>query len=180
VWITTDQHTAAAQDEEVKALETRFADTGWVVTASYTFHEWRSFLAFHFNIITVFLMVMAVILAAVGGLGLMGTMGINVIERTREIGVLRAVGASNRAVLRVFIAEGVVIGLLSSLIAFPPGKHLSDAVGITFLKVPLNYTFSFTGIVLWVVIVMLLAALASFLPAYRAARMSVHDVLAYE
>jgi putative ABC transport system permease protein len=184
VWITTERHGEAAQNDAVKALETRFADAGWVITASYTFHEWRSFLAFHFDIITVFLMVMAVILATVGGLGLMGTMGINVIERTREIGILRAVGASNRAVLRVFVAEGVVIGLLSwlvsSLIAFPPGKHLSDAVGITFLEVPLHYTFSLTGILLWVVIVMILAALASSVPAYRAARMSVHDVLAYE
>ena len=184
VWITTEKHTAAAQNDGVKALETQFAEAGRVVTASYTFDEWRSFLAFHFNLITMFLMVMAVILAAVGGLGLMGTMSINVIERTREIGILRAVGASNRAVLRVFIAEGVVIGLLSwvvsSLIAFPPGKHLSDAVGITFLKVPLHYTFSLTGIMLWVLIVTILAALASFIPAYRAARMSVRDVLAYE
>jgi putative ABC transport system permease protein len=120
------KHTAAAQNDGVKALETQFAEAGRVVTASYTFDEWRSFLAFHFNLITMFLMVMAVILAAVGGLGLMGTMGINVIERTREIGILRAVGASDRAVLRVFVAEGVVIGLLSwvvsSLIAFPPGN----------------------------------------------------------
>lgn len=184
VWITTQHHDEAAQNDALRTLETRFADAGWVVTASYTFTEWRSFLAFHFNIITVFLMVMAVILATVGGLGLMGTMSINVIERTREIGVLRAVGASNRAVLRVFIAEGIVIGLLSwavsSVIAFPPGKHLSDAVGTTFLRVPLDYTFSLTGVLLWVVIVIVLAALASFLPAYRAARMSVHDVLAYE
>lgn len=184
VWITTQHHDETAQNDAVKVLETRFAGAGWVVTASYTFNEWRSFLAFHFDIITVFLMVMAVVLAAVGGLGLMGTMGINVIERTREIGILRAVGASNRAVLRVFIAEGVVIGLLSwvvsSLVAFPPGKHLSDAVGITFLKVPLNYTFSITGILLWVAIVTLLATLASFLPAYRAARLSVRDILAYE
>jgi len=184
VWISTQHHDEAAQNDAIKVLETRFAGAGWVVTASYTFSEWRSFLAFHFDIITVFLMVMAVILAAVGGLGLMGTMGINVIERTREIGILRAVGASNRAVLRVFVAEGVVIGLLSwvvsSVVAFFPGKHLSDVVGITFLKVPLKYTFSITGILLWVAIVTLLAMLASLLPAYRAARLSVNDVLAYE
>jgi putative ABC transport system permease protein len=179
VWITTDSET-----KTLNALETAFADRGRVVIASYTFSEWRSFLAFHFNLITVFLMVMAVILAAVGGLGLMGTVGISVLERTREIGILRAVGASNTMVMRLFIGEGVVIGLLSwllaSVLAFPPGKHLSDAVGTTFLKVPLNYTFSFAGVGLWIGIVVILAVLASLLPASRAARLSVRDVLAYE
>ncbi len=181
VWITTG---AKDKDAVVKVLEQQYAGAGMVVTASYTFEEWRSFLAFHFNIITVFLMVMAVILAAVGGLGLMGTMGINVIERMREIGVLRAVGASNRAILRLIVSEGLVIGLIGWLVgsaaAVLPGKHLSDAVGETFLNVPLLYTFSFGGVVLWMVIALILAALASLIPAYRASRMSVRDVLAYE
>ena len=56
---------------------------------------------------------MAVLLGVVGGLGLMGTMTINVVERSREIGVLRAVGASDRSVLLIFLAEGVLIGALS-------------------------------------------------------------------
>ena len=49
---------------------------------------------------------MAILLALVGGLGLMGTMSINVLERTREIGVLRAIGAPNRGVAQVFIRGG--------------------------------------------------------------------------
>ncbi len=127
---------------------------------------------------------MAILIAVVGGLGLMGTMSINVIERTREIGVMRAVGASDGSVLKVFIVEGVFIGVLSwlvgAIVALPVGKLLSDAVGAAFLEAPLNYTFSTKGTLLWLAIVVILAVLASILPAWNASRLSVREVLAYE
>ena len=131
-----------------------------------------------------FLLIMAVLLAVVGGLGLMGTMSINVLERTREIGVLRAIGASNGAVLRIVIAEGVLIGVLSwaigALLALPLSLLLSNAVGVAFLQMPLDFVFSLSGLAIWLGIVVLLAALASFLPAWSASRVTVRDVLAYE
>ena len=52
-------------------------------------------------------------LAVVGGLGLMGTMSINVLERTREIGVMRTIGAVDRAIRQTVIIEGLVIGLVT-------------------------------------------------------------------
>ena len=122
--------------------------------------------------------------AVVGGLGLMGTMSINVIERTREIGVMRAVGASDGSVLKIFMVEGLFIGVLSwfigTIVALPIGKLLSDAVGIAFTDFPLNYTFSTNGALLWLAVVLILAAMASFLPARSASRLTVREVLAYE
>jgi putative ABC transport system permease protein len=59
-------------------------------------------------------------------------------------------------------------------------KRLSDAVGIAMLQVPLSYTFSLAGVLLWLGLVIVLAAVASFLPAWNASRLSVKDVLAYE
>jgi putative ABC transport system permease protein len=127
---------------------------------------------------------MAVLLALVGGLGLMGTMSINVLERTREIGVLRAIGAPNRGVAQVFILEGITIGLLSwfmgSLLAIPVSKALNLAVGGRLMGVPLTYSYSIPGLWLWLVVVLLLSALASFIPARNASRMTVREVLAYE
>jgi putative ABC transport system permease protein len=124
------------------------------------------------------------LIAIVGGLGLMGTMSINVIERTREIGVMRAVGASDGSVIQVFVVEGIFIGLLSWMVgvvlALPIGKLLSDAVGVAFLEAPLSYTFSTKGTLLWLAIVVVLASLASILPAWNASRLSVREVLAYE
>jgi putative ABC transport system permease protein len=127
---------------------------------------------------------MAVLLAVVGGLGLMGTMSLNVLERTQEIGVMRAIGASDGAVRQVFMVEGILIGLISWLLgaglALPLSKLLSDAVGLAFTKAPLSYTFSLNGVLLWFVVVVILAALASFLPARSASRLTVREVLAYE
>jgi putative ABC transport system permease protein len=53
-------------------------------------------------------------------------------------------------------------------------------VGIAFTESPLNYTFSVKGTLLWLVFVLVLAALASFLPAWSASRLTVREVLAYE
>jgi putative ABC transport system permease protein len=137
-----------------------------------------------FRIIIALLLLMALLLAIVGGLGLMGTMSINVLERTREIGVLRAVGAPNRGVVQVFILEGVIIGVLGwafgAVLAVPLGKLLSDAVGIPLMGTPLSFTYSLTGTWLWLVLVVLLSALATFWPARGASRLTVRQVLAYE
>lgn len=182
--IVTAQSDPAFQQEVAKQLEVRFKDSGLQIGYIDTTGNLRAMVKSQFNIIIVFLLIMAVLLAVVGGLGLMGTMGINVIERTREIGVMRAIGASDRAVMHVFLVEGMLIGIISWLIgavlAVPVGKLLSDSVGILFTNNPFSYTFSTGGVFLWLGIVVVLSALASYLPARRATRLSVREVLAYE
>ena len=114
----------------------------------------------------------------------MGTMSLNVLERTREIGVMRAIGASDGAILKIVIVEGVLIGLLSwllgTIMALPLSQLLSDAVGASIFQTPLSYTFSLGGVELWLGTVLVLATLASFWPARNASRVTVRDVLAYE
>jgi putative ABC transport system permease protein len=99
---------------------------------------------------------MAILLALVGGLGLMGTMSINVLERTREIGVLRAIGAPNRGVAQVFILEGITIGFLSwlmgALLAIPLTQGLNSALGSATMGTPLTYSYSMPGLWLWLVL----------------------------
>jgi putative ABC transport system permease protein len=112
-------------------------------------------------------------------------MSLSVLERIREIGVMRAIGASNGAVRQVIMAEGVVIGLMSwlmgTLLAVPVGKMLSDAVGVrTPLNTPLSYTMPPVAVFLWLGLVVLVSMLASYVPAQNAARLSVREVLAYE
>lgn len=180
----TARHDGASEARVARALETHLKRLGLRVTSTQTMVEQRRLLAANFNIIVVFLVVMAVLLAAVGGLGLMGTMSINVLERTREIGVLRAIGASDRDVLQVVMVEGLLLGLVSwlvgAMLAAILSKPLSDAVGSAFIQAPLSDTFSFGGVALWLAGVLVLAGLASYLPARRASRLTVRDVLAYE
>jgi putative ABC transport system permease protein len=154
------------------------------MSGSETIDDVRRVVGSQFGVIVSFLMIMAVLLAVVGGLGRMGTMSINVLERTREIGVLRAIGAANGAVLRIVIVEGVLIGCISwalgAVLALPLSILLSDAVGMAFMQMPLDFVFSVSGLLIWLGVVVALAALASFLPAWNAARITVRDVLAYE
>ena len=114
----------------------------------------------------------------------MGTMSINVLERTREIGVMRAIGASDGAVLRVFLVEGLVIGVMSwfggVILSQPMSRLISRQLGIAFLQVPLHYEYNWLGPVYWLVIVILISALASLVPAFKAAQLSVRETLAYE
>jgi putative ABC transport system permease protein len=184
VFATTEQHDLEFQTDVVRTLEEHFEHVGMDVNATAKVEEEMAEVEAIFEVIVVLLLIMAFLLAVIGGLGLMGTMSINVLERTREIGVMRAIGASNKSVRRIFIVEGIIIGMISWLVgavlAFPVSKYLSDLIGAQFLSAPLNFTFSFTGAIIWLVLVIILATVASFLPAWNASRITVREVLAYE
>ncbi|MGH2542202.1 MAG: FtsX-like permease family protein [Ardenticatenaceae bacterium] len=182
--VVADQPDPAYHLEVAAAVSDHFEDMGINVAAVETSAEVRANIVEQFNLIVIFLSIMAVLIAVVGALGLTGTMSINVLERAREIGVMRAIGASDGSVLRIFLVEGILIGLLSwiagGILAVPIGKLLSDIVGVSFVDRPLSYEFSTDGVLLWLAIVFVLAALSSLWPAWRAARLTVRDVLAYE
>ena len=97
---------------------------------------------------------------------------------------MRAIGASDGAVLRVVIVEGVVIGFLSWLagtaLAYPLSKVLSNAVGMSIFEASLSYTYAWEGVGMWLVVVIVLATAASIWPARSASRITVREVLAYE
>ncbi|MGD2176318.1 MAG: ABC transporter permease [Anaerolineae bacterium] len=183
--VATERHDAAFQLQVGEALQAHLEGAGLDVSSFYTRSQNRAAIDVLFNIIIIFLGSMALILTIVGGIGLTGTMSLSVLERIREIGVMRAIGASNGAVMQVVMAEGVVIGLMSwlmgTLLALPVGKVLSDAVGMrTPLNTPLSYTVPPLGVFLWLGLVVLLSMLASYVPAQSAAQLSVREVLAYE
>lgn len=182
--VITTAHDARSQEQTAKALDDHFKRLGLTIGSSQTTSFIRQQVVTQFNVIIVILSVMALLLAVVGGLGLMGTMSINVLERRREIGVMRAIGAGNRAVLSIVIVEGLLIGacswVLGVLLALPLSKLLSDAVGVGFIQAALSYRFSTGGAVLWLGVILAIAAVASLLPARSAARITVREVLAYE
>jgi putative ABC transport system permease protein len=184
ITITTGQHDEATQLKVAQALEAHLDSTGLDVRSFTTRFQMRAAIDQLFNIVIMFLGSMALILTIVGGIGLTGTMSLSVLERIREIGVMRAIGASNGAVMQVVMAEAVVIGLMSwlmgAMLALPVGKVLSNAVGMTTINTPLSYTVPPVGILLWLGLVVLLSTVASYVPAQSAAQVSVREVLAYE
>ena len=179
IQIVTAQSDASFEQQVAKALEERYESAGIQVGGTGTTSQTREQVEYQFNILVILLLIMAVLLAVVGGLGLMSTMSINVLERTREIGVMRAIGASDGTVLRIVIVEGILIGLLSwfigTLLAVPMSWILSNQVGTSLFQAPLSYIFSLNGVVVWLILVLILAGLASFLPARNASRLTVRE-----
>jgi putative ABC transport system permease protein len=137
-----------------------------------------------FDVIIYLLLTMAALAALVGSIGLTGMLSINVVERRREIGVMRAIGATSPTIAGIFVSEGVLLGVWSWMLAVPlsiPGARLfSRAVGTALLQAALEFRYSLGGMLMWLLIVIALSALASLWPAIGATRVSVREALTYE
>ncbi len=136
-----------------------------------------------FNSITSMLLSLAMLTGMVGGIGLAGSLGISVVERTREIGVLRSIGAQSHNIMTMFIMEGVLQGLISFLIATPLAfilaQPMARTLGQTMLEVDLDFAFNYPAVGVWLVTVLVISIVASISPSRRATRISVHEVLSY-
>lgn len=182
--VFTSAHDAVSQAQISRALEMRLKENDQPVLSTQTASEARASDLSNFDSIIGFLTAMGVLLAVVGGLGLAGTMGINVLERTREIGVLRAIGAPTPSLLQIVVVEGILIGVMSFpfavLLSLPLANLLNELVGRQLLQASLAFAFSWYGLLIWFLLVILIAIIASLVPAYNAIRLTVRSALAYE
>lgn len=184
VAIETEQDDANKQLDILRTVEERFKISGVGVSSSQSIGQFLANGEANLNIMVFSLLFMAILMAIVGGLGLTGTLSLSVIERTREIGVIRALGASNRAIWGIVVVEGMLIGLIGALLgailAVPMGKLLGDAMWMAFLGKPMPYSYSWPGMGIWLLHSSILSAVASFIPARNAAKTSVREALTYE
>jgi putative ABC transport system permease protein len=182
--VLTAQHDTTSQKRISDQLQALYKTHGINVGSTQLGAEFIRDQKAQTDVLVYFMLGMAVMIAIVGGLGLMGTMSINVLERTREIGVMRAIGASNGDIQGIVIVEGLVIGLISwsvsILLAIPITGVLCFGVGMAILTAPMPAVYGMTGIIAWLVFTLVLATIASALPARRASRLTVRDTLAYE
>jgi len=167
-----------------KNLENDMKRSGFDVAYSLGIATIRQSSEGQFSFMIFFLLIMAAMVAVVGGLGLAGTMSLNVMERTREFGVMRSIGASNKILRKIVIVEGVTIGVLSWLctipLSVPMGWGFSIALGNAFFEKPLDFIFSPSGVALWLLIVVIISIFASLAPMAAAARLTIRETLAYE
>lgn len=182
--MVTSQHDREYQDAMAEKLDDHFRALGFKVRQAESGLASLDTVSESLDILVVFLLIMAVLTAIVGAMGLTGTMGMNVLERTREIGIMRAIGADDRAVMRTVIGEGFVIGVISFLLAIivsiPLTYLLSYIVSVAIFETPIAVTFTYLGYAIWLGLVLLLSVLGSVLPARNAARLTIREVLAYE
>lgn len=182
--VVTRDPSPEGQSAVARRLEQTLAKAGISVAATSTSAQVRRSFDEHITILVTALLTIAGLVVAVGGLGLATTMSVNVLERIREFGVMRATGATSRDVLRLVVVEGALIGFLSWLAALMltlPLSLLVDTIaGQVGLQAPLAFRVSLPGLLLWLALAVGLAALASLIPARGAARLTVRQVLAYE
>lgn len=137
----------------------------------------------HVYIFIYALITMSVVMGVVGALGMMSSMSTSVIERTREFGVMRAIGARSHTVVRNVISEGVFIGLMSWVVAIAISIPLSYEIGYTIgmqsFFVPLSLVVSPASVGAWLVVIVLGSIAASAYPAWQASRLTVRETLAY-
>ncbi len=182
--LVTDQHDRAYQDAKAEELDVFFRERGFNVRVAEAGRASLDTAVESLDTLVVFLLIMAILTAVVGAMGLTGTMGMNVLERTREIGIMRAIGADDRAVMRTIIAEGFVIGFMSFVLAIilsiPFTYLLSTIVSLAVFETPIDVIFTFTGYGIWFGLVLVLSVVASIVPARNAARLTIREVLSYE
>lgn len=182
--IVTKDRSAESHSTVAKRLERAFSEAGMDIKELISIYDIQRILEDHFVVLTMLLLFMSILIVLVGGLGLMTTMSIHVIERKREIGIMRAIGASSHELLKIITVEGLVIGMLSwllaAVLALPLSKYIGDLFGMIFLRTTLDFALSPVAFLLWMGVVVLFSMAASFFPARNATRLTVRDTLAYE
>jgi putative ABC transport system permease protein len=166
-----------------KELKDLFESKSMKVVDSQTQAALRTTNEWQFSIVTSMLLALSCIVAIVGGIALMGALSIGVIERTKEIGVLRAIGARSPMILGIFAMEGILQGGLSWIISIPisllASPAVANALGHAMFGATLDYQYNWLAVFIWLGLIVFISAIASIIPARGAIRISVRDSLAY-
>jgi putative ABC transport system permease protein len=180
--LVTDATTSTERADVIRRVEDVLATGNAPVEAVLPFSELRTAVGDHVMILVQSLVALAFVMACVGLLGLTSAMTTAVVERTREIGVMKAVGATSGRVLRLILAEGVLTAVtsvaLAVLVTLPVTALVESMIGRLGFLAPLPFVVSTPAVVVWLGLVSVSSLLATWLPARRAARISVREAIA--
>lgn len=174
----------AGQLELIRRLRASLENQGVAVGASRLLNESRQGIEDHLQMVVSFLGMMGWVMIVVGGMGLASSMSVGVLERQRELGVLRAIGASGCTIFSMVQLEGLVMALLGWLVSLPLSIPVSvllgDAFGRVMFAIPASLTPEPSGALRWLALVIAVSVLACAWPARQAMRMPVVKALQYE
>ncbi|WIN00320.1 FtsX-like permease family protein [Actinoplanes oblitus] len=180
--VVTGRHDAASREAALDALERALGAAGIAIEQDLTVDTLQAALDGHVLVLADALIAIAVLTAVVGLLGLASAMSTSITERTREFGVLHAIGATATAVRGIVVTEGVLTGVLSLAVALAAAPGLTLAfgrfIGTQAFRQPLPYEFSAAALALWTLLALGGAALVSAAAARRASRLTVREALA--
>lgn len=178
--IIAPDHTAAIAARLEDALVAR----GWLPVYAMTRTALRRALIDHFAILLTVLLAIAIAALIVGGLGLATTLTLNVLDRTRELGILRALGADDHHLRGLILTEGLTLTALSvftaALLALPLTLAVVRLIGPHTLHIALPFTLAPAGLALWITVAAAIGWIACRWPAALAMRCPTRQLLARE
>ncbi len=181
--VVTATRDDAATAAVIRSVERSLMESGVGVAVTISDADLRAGMDSHVLLLIVSLVFMAVLMAIVGVLGLTSTMSTNVVERTREFGVMQTIGGTPRTVRWMVVSEGVFIGALSWVLAIalalPLSAMVNTMVGRMMFNAPLPLIIAPQTMLIWLAVVLGGSAVASAVPAWRASRLTVRETLAY-
>ncbi len=181
--ITTDSHDEQTRQAAALAVERSLTDAGMNVQSADSISRSEAISAGHLGPIILILLGIAFPLGVVGVIGLASTMGVNILDRTREFGVMHAIGARPKVVRRIVVAEGIFLALASCVVAVLPALGLTAVLGAglgnLFFAAPLPFRISTLAVGIWLAVVILGSLLATEAAASRSSRITVREALAY-
>jgi putative ABC transport system permease protein len=181
--ITTTSHDEQTRTSVADTVNITLTGAGIKVGSAASISRGDAASEAHMGPLVTIILAIAIAMGVIGGIGLASTMSANILDRTREFGVMHAIGARPKTVRRIVVAEGVFLALTSCLVAILPTLGLTVVLGARlgnlFLYAPLPFRVSILAVGVWVALVILGAALATDAAATRASRITVREALAY-
>jgi ABC-type lipoprotein release transport system permease subunit len=175
---------AMLQRAITKDIESKFRAAGVNLSDNWNVNALRKAFIDHLKVIISFLSVVALFAVAVGGLGISSTIGINISERRYETGVLRAIGSDARRIYILILLEVLIMGLAGwlagTVLSYPVSVLVGNYFGRIFLHSDLINVLSVPGSAVWLMISLSAALVSGYIPARKAARAPLREMLSYE
>lgn len=129
---------------------------------------------------TAILSMAAVLIGMVGAVGLLTTLTINVLERQKEIGVMRSIGASSYTIASQFLTEGLLVGILAWVVGIPISYFVAIQINAAFRLETIEFKYPIEVMVFGFLVMVGITTIASLGPALSAARKTVSEILRYQ
>ncbi len=182
--VINERKGSVSEAELAMQTERQLKDAGFDVLLGRNILDVKQVFDNHLLLIAGFLVFASILILIVGVMGLMSSMSINVLDRIREIGVMRAIGGSSGDILHIIVNEGIITGLISFgasfVLSVPLTYIIGNLFGNIFLKTPLDNVISPTGIVIWLCIIICITVFTSYIAAQKALTGKVSEILIYE
>jgi len=173
-----------SMNKKITHYENRLVENHINATYSSNMVEKIQVLKDHILVILYFLIAMSVLVLLVGGLGVISAMNISIIERKREIGIMRSIGGKPFQIQKIIIVEMLMFGILSWglfwLISIPISKIISDFFGQLIIETKLDYASEPIAIPITFIIMLLVVFFALIFPLQKAKKITIKEAIMYE